>query len=518
MIPESAIGKNLAPLDCIGLFLNQADITTAYLSLFSANDVEKMLDDLVKVKPFKKLSALVADAHYGDRIAWKPSGRERVPGLSQKMDFYKEGFSVTKVFLAGYFQMMVSRGAVIFGASKINDDRANRNLEAALDGPFAAYYSRAARSFNGFNGWDFDRFKESVEKEGLVESVQEKGRASAFALYLLGHDDLRINFLSLMFSEKDPERLRWKVVLPDTSLPDRMKRALSEMDTAINEDSEAGARILKVLDLERDALYQPKPELLALMRKAMVPAVHERRQSAIAAEDHKRVLEGLSSKLTDANRRLEECRQDRGALEKRIIEQDARIAEILSRPPEFYRDAAFTDLEGKYAGLQERYKELASQDAHCSAQLAKLRTQYEGTKAKNANFSDIIEDKQDRIRVFEGAVSRLQAEMERLKIVPALRERYGNQLCLLITAHNSEVPKYMSVLSAIFCVAEVRLEDKFELGDLKASDVVILAADGTAHATRSRIESERRKVIVYPDTPNQLLQFLYDRTITSGDK
>ena len=275
-----------------------------------------------------------------------------------------------------------------------------------------------------------------------------------------------------------------------------------------------GNRILQ-LDptLSADSSYQPSEysNIGQLIERLTTVIFSSERRMQAKEKAYVGQAQELKTENASLQRRLEEEREKVRAHAGAAIQMTKTIDDLEMREPIYSPNERYDQLKRSYDELESGNQELTAEKSRLSGKVQRLAHDLEAAKSRNKERQELIEVKNTEIKRLEGEYGVLQQKIESLTTIPTLEKIYGKKSILFVTGFYDQIPKYKKELDKVFGYVEVVAPDEVKRQNPQNFDVIMMAGGLTRHPDRFLMESQGNKVIVYPNQPNQVLQFLYDR-------
>ena len=530
MIAKVQSIEQILDLEYVKLFLNNYDLTMAYLGIFDARELSQMLDRATKQKPYTKIRKIISSPESErDLKRQVPYMQPQVYDKIKKFKFYNLGDAVNNIGTQLMFESLISWPIMTldwamkdeqtsdpFVKKDVNLSRKER-LSLIMYQVLNTFYRKAnEEDFSVFNNFSYGDFVRLLHTGNFMNELRDGGKDSAFALYLLGHTDPRIDFLSLHFVNRNPESLAEMY----TQFGEKIYRLAKKRDImrSPEEIMEKGNKILSLMELDPSKDFQPEGQLLLpQLYKGVKSLLTVYDDKDISSLEYDRRITTLEGELEREKRRVGAIQGENIAKEKEIIHLAGRIRELEEKEPEFNPDDKYLELLGSYRQLEDKLKNSGVETAKLTDTLARNREQIKGLQFNSDRYKGIVEEKQLRINTLEGELSALNQRVDELVVKPALMQHYSNKAVLMIAGLDRTSESYSNILGEVFGYAEVAPHDKAKTQRLSDYDMIIVGTGHTSHSDRIWLEAKHHNVIVYPHgSPNMILKFLYDQLPKSG--
>ncbi len=498
-------------LDSVRLFLNPFDVTDAFLSVFRAEQISKILEDISNYKVYKKIKLLLSSdgmREYMRQISRKTD--DRTFHRFRRFAFFQEGDDRRNALLQLFLYQMIARPMIYrdtdndeFQDTKVRElaeqqkeamgeqvlTRRKKELISICYDALSVFYDRVeSKEFVDYKDHDFEQYKELFQTD-FVQRLQERDQGSAFALYLLANPDVRVNLLSQYFVQRDVFQVMENFELIESAFGERIEDP-GELKRKVQMSINHGNKFLQLFSLQQESMFQFPEELGALIEKSAKGLIFLKSDYERKVRDSESRVNEMSERFRRQGERLEEALGDKRDLAQRLEDARLKIHALETTPPEI-------DHTEEYRRLTAEYKELEKRTKKLDADLKKSEEESRRLRGKNKEFTGIIDEKSGAIRELEAKLSTMEQELEELKFVPRLKRYYSDKTALLIIGVNQQIPLYRSVLEKIFDVFEIVPFEKVFSSKPEVHDMVIYCVLGTHHGEKKWVENRNKNVITF---------------------
>lgn len=518
-------------LDSVRLFLNPFDITDAFLSVFRADQISKILEDTSKYKVYKKIVRLLSSdgmREYMRQLSKRSD--DRVFHRLRRFAFFQDGNEKRNSALQLMFYQMISRPMIYrdtdkdeFKDTRVRElaeqyketigeavlTRRKKELIAICYDALSAFCSRVeSNEFAQFQHYNFEQYQELFQGN-FAQEMQEKDQGSAFALYLLANPDVRINLLSQYFVQRDVAQVMENFELIDHAFGEKIED-LEEVRSKVQMSIDHGNKLLQLFSLQQESMFQFPEELGVLLEKSAKGHLFLKSDYDQKTREYDSRINEVSERLRRQGERLEEVLRDKQDLAQKLEDAGVKIHLLETTPPEI-------DHSEEYRKLERLYRELEGRVRKSEADLKRSEDEVQRVRGKNKEFSEIIDEKIARVRELEGELNKTLQELEEFKLIPRLKKYCENRSVLMICGIDQAFDQYKLALEKVFGLVEVVKQDQMFRQTPAEYDLFIMGTGSTRHGDRLWAEKQialkksNTQLIVYPLRPNQLLQFLFEQ-------